>query len=443
MPVLLTGVLMGALDISLVGPAIPAIEKTIHLDGNDISWIFSIYLIFYIFGIPILSKLSDINGRKSIYILSVSVFAIGSLIVAGSTNVTSLLAGRGIQGFGASGIFPVAAATIGDLYPAAKRGRALGLLGGVYGIAFIVGPVLAGTILHFLNWQSIFIINIPIALLLIIFSYRILPGKPQTEITSFNLKGIVILVVVLMAYSIGMNNIIPGQPYYSLNQLTVWPFLLIAFIGLPILIIHEKNQKNPYVHIDIFNSKQLRLTGLISIGLGLFQSSIVFIPKLAVGLFELSPSEASFALLPLVIATAIVPPVSGRLLEVVGSRVIIFTGLLLAVVSLATFSLLSTEIWLFYLAGAGLGCGLAIRASLKFILLNETGHKNRASALGMLIILITVGQLTGAAIIGSIISVYDRIEGFGKAFYIFTFVTILLLVISLFLKKKKVEFDSF
>lgn len=437
---LFAGVLMSALDISIVGPAIPAIENTMQLDGHNISWIFSIYLLFYLFGIPILSKLSDIQGRRSIYILSLILFAIGSGVVSISDDLRILLAGRAIQGFGASGIFPVAAATIADVYPVEKRGRALGMLGAVFGIAFIIGPILAGTILHYSSWNTIFLINLPFAFILIIFAIFVLPGKPQEEKPSFNGKGILMLVTVLFSFSFGLNNLDATRLAESFFSWTVLPFLLLVLIVLPLLIRHERTQKNPFISIELFASKQLRLVGIIAFGLGLFQSSIVFIPKLAVQLFEVSPSKASFMLIPLVLATAIVPPVSGRLLEVIGSRMIIFTGLVIAVVSLVLFSLLSGNIYLFYIASGCLGFGLAIRASLKYALLNETGAKERASALGMLMILIAVGELTGAALIGVIITGSKSIAaGFGYAFLLLTFLTAILVVLSLFLKKRKKE----
>ncbi len=440
MILLFVGVLMSALDISVVGPSIPAIEKTMHLDGHNISWIFSIYLLFYLFGIPILSKLSDIQGRRLIYILSLIIFAFGSCVVSISDDLRILLAGRAIQGFGASGIFPVAAATIGDVYPVEKRGRALGTLGAVFGIAFIIGPILAGTILHYSTWNAIFLINLPLAFILIIFAIFLLPGKPRGSKPSFNWKGILMLVMVLSAFSLALNNLDTNLPLKSLFSWKVLPFILLVVIVLPLLIRHEQTQKNPFISVELFHSKQLRLVGIIAFGLGLFQSSIVFIPKLAAQLFGVSPSKASFMLIPLVLATAIISPISGRMLEVIGSRLIIFTGLLTVVVSLILFSFLSKNTYVFYIASACLGLGLSIRASLKYALLNETDPTERASALGMLMVLIAVGELTGAALIGVIISgSKGSAAGFAYAFLLLIFLTATLVILSLFLKNRKIE----
>ncbi|MEI7498891.1 MAG: MFS transporter [Bacteroidota bacterium] len=437
---LFVGVLMSALDISIVGPAIPAIEKSMQIHGGDLSWIFSIYVLFYLFGIPVMTKLSDIHGRRLIYIASVSIFGIGSGLVSISHDITLLLIGRAIQGFGASGIFPIATATIGDVFPIEKRGRALGILGAVFGISFILGPLIAGSLLLYFNWSALFLINLPVAAILIIFAFRLLPGKTPGEKPLIDWAGIIMLVIVLSCFTLGLNNIDVGNVAASLGSWSVLPFLLTVMLLTPLLIIYERTQENSILNIKLFKSPQIRLVGVISFGLGLFQSSVVFLPKLAVELFNVEPSKASFMLLPLVISTAIIPPVSGRLLDKVGSRVIVFSGLIIAVVALILFSMLSKDITLFYIAEVGLGFGLAIRASLKYIVLNESEVKDRAATLGMLIIFISVGQLTGAALIGVIAAGSPNgPSGFGYAFLVLTALTSFLVLLSIFLKRRKDE----
>jgi len=146
---LFTGVLMGALDISIVGPAIPSIESFLRLGPRFSGWIFSIYVLFNLIGISLFARLSDIYGRRNIYISALAVFAVGSLVVSLSQSFNTLLIGRAIQGFGASGIFPVASALVGDIFPPEKRGRILGLIGAVFGLAFLMGPFIAGILLRY------------------------------------------------------------------------------------------------------------------------------------------------------------------------------------------------------------------------------------------------------------------------------------------------------
>ena len=153
--VLFLGVLMGALDIAIVAPALPSIQAFFGVGARVLTWTFTIYVLFNLIGTPLMAKLSDTYGRRSIYTLDVTLFALGSLIVALSpaNMFAMLLVGRAMQGFGAGGIFPVASAVIGDTFPPEKRGGALGLIGAVFGLAFLVGPILGGVILT-VHWLA-------------------------------------------------------------------------------------------------------------------------------------------------------------------------------------------------------------------------------------------------------------------------------------------------
>ncbi len=190
--VLFLGVLMGALDIAIVGPALHSIKTTFGVDDRLLAWIFTIYVLFNLIGTPLMAKLSDIFGRRGVYVADVTLFAIGSLVVALSASFPMLLVGRALQGFGAGGIFPVASAVIGDTFPPEKRGSALGLIGAVFGLAFIIGPILGGVLLM-VGWQWLFIVNIPIALVVIVMSLRLLPATRAAERKPFDWPGMVVL----------------------------------------------------------------------------------------------------------------------------------------------------------------------------------------------------------------------------------------------------------
>ena len=437
---LFVGVLMGALDISIVGPAIPSIEKSIRVIERDLSWIFSIYVLFNLVGIPLMARLSDIHGRRWIYVASVAIFGIGSVVVALSHDITFLLIGRAIQGFGASGIFPVASATIGDVFPIEKRGRALGLIGAVFGVAFILGPFIAGFMLLWFDWHSLFLINLPVAAVLIVMAARLLPGHTGGEKPVIDWGGIVMLAVVLSAFTLGVNFIRIENIPNSLGSWPVLPLMFLVFILTPILVMYERKQKDSILNIRLFRSRQIRLVGFIAFGLGLFQSSIVFLPKMAVDLFHVLPSKASFMLLPLVIATAIGSPLTGRLLDKTGSRIIVVSGLGIATVALFYLSLVSGNFTLFYAAEAGLGLGLTMRSSLNYIMLNEVSAKERASVQGMVIIFVSTGQLTGAALVGAITTVSPGEKvSFGPAFLVMAALSALLLVLAFFLKRRREE----
>jgi EmrB/QacA subfamily drug resistance transporter len=440
---LFVGVLMGALDISIVGPAIPSISESMKLAPRDLSWIFTIYVLFNLIGISLMARLSDISGRRLIYVISIAIFGIGSVVVASSHNLTLLLIGRAIQGFGSSGIFPVATATIGDIYPVEKRGRALGLIGAVFGIAFLAGPFIAGIILMYFHWNELFLINIPIALVLMIFAWRLLPSAAKKEKIQIDWEGIIMLAAILTALTLGLNNLDTSRFQDSIGSWSVLPFFLITAILTPLLVMMEATQKHPVLNIGLFRSRQIRLVGFIALGLGIFQSSIIFLPQLAISLFQVTPSTASFMLVPVVLATVLASPLSGRLVDRIGSKIVIVSGLLIVTASLVLMGFVIPGKTAFYAAEALLGFGLAIRASLNYIMLNEVSAQERASTQGVLIIFISVGQLIGATLTGSVAAAgTDRIEGFSMAFVIMAILAAILLVTSFFLKGRRKELQS-
>jgi MFS family permease len=438
-------VLIGALDISIVGPAIPAIENSIKVDRQLMSWIFSIYVLANLVGISLMAKLSDRYGRRYIYIIALTIFSIGSLVVAISHNFKLLLTGRVIQGFGASGIFPVASAVVGDIFPPEKRGRALGLIGSVFGIAFILGPIIAGVVLKYFVWNDLFYINLPIAMVLIYLSNKMLPSKPVDNVSSNDWKGIIILGAFLSTFAYGINRINANAFIESLLSVRVLPFLLFSLFAFVILIYFEKGTSSPVFNPRLFLARQIRLTGIIAIGTGIFQASFVFLPSMAIASFNVSAASASFILLPVVIATAVGSPVSGRLLDKYGSRILIIAGLVLAAVGFIFLSILSDTKLFFYTGGVFLGFGFAVLSgsALRYIMLNEVPVSERASTQGVITIFVSIGQMTGAAIIGTIVA-SNRIalNGYKQVFLFIAVFAFLLAATGVFLKSRKLELQS-
>jgi len=442
---LFTGVLMGALDISIVGPAIPAIEQTIKIDHRSLSWIFSIYVLFNLVGVTFLAKLSDLFGRRNIYIISVAIFALGSAIVSLSDDITVLLIGRAVQGFGASGIFPVASAVIGDIYPPEKRGQTLGMIGAVFGIAFIIGPVIAGLLLLWFKWNALFLINLPIAAVVIFYSWRLLPSKKSEMKPHFDWTGMVFIAILLSSFAYGINNIEASEGLMGILSIDVFPFLLLTLITLPLFIFFEKRSPSPVVKIELFDVKQIRIVGLVAFGTGIIQSVTIFVPEMAVTVFGVSTSQASFMLIPFVLAIAIGSPVAGRLIDKIGSRFIVMAGLFLAATGLLIFYFNSASRVNFYTAGIFMGLGSAMLqgSALRYIMLNEVKSSDRALGQGIITLFSSTGQMTGATLIGIIVaSMSTRIEGYSQSFLIIAVIALSVMLMSFRLKSRSEELAS-
>jgi MFS family permease len=401
--ILLVGVLMGALDLAIIGPALPAIQADFGIDARSMAWIFSVYVLFQLVGTPLMAKLSDLYGRRSIYVLNLALFGLGSLILVMAPSFGILLVGRAIQGLGAGGIFPVASAVIGDTFPPEKRGQTLGLLGAVFGIAFLLGPILGGILLRF-SWHWLFLINLPIVLVLIWQALRLLPGSGAAERKPFDATGALLLSVVLGSVAIVLTELDSSNVVASLVSLPVAPFAVLSVVLAPVFWRVERKAVDPIVPPRLLDSLQMRLTGAIAIGTGTLEAGTAFFPALAVAALGVTDYNASLLMLPSVLATTIGAPLVGRLLNALGSRLIVQTGLACVAIGALMYALADLTITLFIVGGiiGGLGFSALLGAPLRYIVLNESSPADRGSAQGLLTVFLSVGQLSGAAIIGGV-----------------------------------------
>lgn len=416
--VLFVGVLMAALDIAIVGPALPAIQRAFDVSEKILAWVFSLYVLGNLVGTPIIAGLSDRIGRRFMYVLSISGFALGSLLVALAPGFAWLLVGRLVQGFSAGGIFPVASAVIGDTFPAEQRGSALGLIGAVFGLAFLIGPILGGVLL-LLGWQWLFLINLPIAAILIALSMRLLPAAGSAVEAPFDWGGTLVLGALLAALAYGLAELEPRRLQAGQATPLALAALAAAMALIPVFVWIERRVVAPVLRPALFRSRQVWLTAALAIGAGIAEASIVFVPALLIAAHGVSSSTASFMLLPVVLAMAVGSPVSGKLLDRLGSRLVVTGGALLTSLGLLILGFFPASLPLFYVASVVMGLGLAVLlgAALRYILLNETSAHERASAQGLLTVTMGIGQLLGAVVVGVIAaSGANTIAGYGQAF---------------------------
>lgn len=439
--ILLLGTLMAALDLAIIGPALPAIQADFGIDSRALAWIFNIYVLFQIVGTPLMAKLSDRYGRRAIYVLNLAVFGVGSVMVVVAPGFGALLAGRAVQGFGASGIFPVASAIIGDTFPPEKRGPTLGLLGAVFGIAFLLGPILGGVLLRF-SWHWLFLINIPIILYLIVQALRLVPATREPLSQPFDAAGAIVLSLLLGGVTVALTNLDGSDVAASLGTPAVAPFALLAVILAPVFWWVERRAADPVISPQLFGSRQMRLVSAIAIGAGSLEAGSAFFPALAVSALGVTDYNASLLLLPSVLATTIGAPLMGRALNAVGSRLVVQAGLAAISAGALVYALADLDVTLFIIGGVigGFGFAAILGAPLRFIVLNEATPAQRGAAQGLLTLFLAVGQLGGAALIGAVAASRGGGEaGYQAAFLILGVLTALLVVLGFGLKSRPVE----
>ena len=429
---------MGALDIAVTGPAIPAIKESFGITVRDTSWIFNIYLIAHLVAVPFMAKLSDTYGRRNIYIIDVALFAIGSLIIVLSGNFEVFLLGRAIQGFGAGGIFPVASAVIGDVLPKERQGSALGLIGAVFGAAFILGPIIGGILLLF-NWHLIFAINIPIAFVIIYFSFKLLPTVVVVKKSKFDYLGLVLLSVILLSLSYTFNTLDFKNAVTSLTQNYNFILIIIAVILIPILVLIEKKADNPIIQPKLFTSKELIYTYSIAFGAGFVESCAMYFPLFSKYNFGLTDSSASFMLIPMVLSMLIGAPLAGKLIDKKGARLALGFGSILLTTGLLTFIAFGSSYFGFYAGGILIGIGLAslLGAPLRYIINSECDITYRASGQGIVTISTSSGHILSTAILAALLNGSDfSVANFQISYSVLMIAAICIFILTLMLKKK-------
>lgn len=432
--VLFAGVLMGALDIAIVGPALPALQSEFGLSETDLGLVFGSYVLANLLGAPIMAKLSDRSGRRAIYLLDIALFALGSTIVAAAPSFAVLLAGRAVQGLGAGGILPVASAVIGDTFPPERRGGALGLVGAVFGLAFLVGPVLGGLILAHAGWRWLFVVNLPIASAVALAAWRRLPAYRPSTRRPFDLAGTAVLIVWLAALS----QLIAAAAAMTERAREAgsaaapadgpnagWPpeaVVLLAGLVIvlpPVFVAVERRAPDPVVRLSLFARRPIRIALLLALVVGMAESAVVFVPTLLVEAFGVTHARASFMLLPIVAAMAVGAPAGGRALDRVGARPVVLSGCALLAIGMTSVALVGQSVARFYAAGVVVGMGLSVLlgAPLRYIVLGEAEAPDRAAAQGALSLSTNIGLLLGATLVGALAA----LRGGGVNGYTFAF----------------------
>ena len=433
----LIGVFMGSLDTGIIGPVLPSIEQNFNLTSRVSSWIFTLFVIFFMIGSPIMAKFSDFYGRKKIFILDVILFGIGSCLIAFSINIESIFLGRIIQGFGCGGLFPVAGAFVGDAFPLEERGKALGILGSVFGISAIGGPLVGAALIPF-GWNWCFTINIPISIFLVIFAYKVLPDSQDTEKLKIDYIGIIVLSLLAIFLSYGLNQIDSSNFIKSLLSLNVAPFLVLFIILIPIFVEIEKRADESIVPIHMLKNKEIRIACIETLCYGIIYSSAIFIPSLVILSMGLNDQYASLMLIPILGANAVAAPILGKFLDSAGSRKLMSIGTLILAIGLIAIAVYPNNMILFLIAGCLVGVGMVtiIGAPLRYIVLSEAKPHERGAGQAIVNMLSSAGQLIGGALIGGIIASFSGILGYTISLMLAAVVAIVAFLFTLKLKSR-------
>jgi EmrB/QacA subfamily drug resistance transporter len=319
------GVLMFAIDGTVVILALPAITADLHSNLVSMIWVLMAYIFASTALLLAFGRVADIYGRVRLYNLGFAVFTIGSLFAGLSRSDLQLIAARVVQGAGGALMIVNALAILTEVFPPWQRGTALGFNAMTFGAGAILGPILGGVILAVASWPWVFLINLPIGIVGTFLSYRLLRPLPRRRGERLDLVGTASFSVSLLALLLGLTEAI------SLG-FTAPPILALfgVFVaGLAFFIWWERRASCPALDLRLFRSRVFDF----SVSAALLQALAIFAVQLLVVLYfqvvrGYSPLSAALLLLPLPVALALISAVSGRLSDRIGARIPATAGLL-------------------------------------------------------------------------------------------------------------------
>ena len=407
--VYLLGIFMGALDTGIVTPARTVIQESLNVGDKAGIWMITVYTLSYAASIPVMGKLADRMGRRTIYLLSIFLFGGGSLFCGlshGMNSFTALLIARAVQAVGGGGIMPVATAEFGTTFPEEKRGMALGMVGGVYGVANIFGASVGSAVMDFFgtgHWEFIFFVNVPIAVFILAAGFFCLPNTKEKSRDPIDGTGICVLVIMVLCIMYGLKNIDFFNFRETLQSTDVYPYLLIFLALLPIFVWIERRAVDPVMNLHYFSNPRILITLGVSIITGIVLMGVIFVPQLCENAMEVPSGKGGYFVIILGVFAGVGAPFSGRLTDRFGPRAVLGAGLIASILGSLTviFSTTVDPGWPNVIAALmfiGLGIGFTMGAPLNYMMLWETDEREANSALATLSLVRSLGTVIAPAV---------------------------------------------
>ncbi|MGI9060370.1 MAG: MDR family MFS transporter [Ktedonobacteraceae bacterium] len=402
--------LLASLDQTIVGTAMPRIIT--DLQGFDrYTWVTTAYLLTSTVMIPIYGKLSDLFGRKPIFLIGVVIFLLGSAASGASQTMNQLIIFRAFQGIGAAALLPIAIAVIGDLFTPRERGKWQGLTGAVFGLSSILGPTAGGYITDHATWRWVFYVNLPIgiiALLVLIFLMPTLRSK-NTGKVRIDYLGALLLIAGTVPLMLGFT--LAGSTYDWLS----WQIISLfggAIVFVALFVIYEarleRRNEQPIIDPSLFKNRIFSVSVIITMitSMGMF-GSILFLPLYAQGVLGISATNSGLLLTPLMMGLIFSSVISGLLVSRFGKyKWIAFVGMAITIggsLLLQRLGVNSTNTDMI-IAMIVLGLGLGFSMSLYTVIVQNALPTKIGQATSGLTFFRSIGSTVAVAAMGSLLT---------------------------------------
>lgn len=391
---------MASMESTVIATAMPTIVA--QLGGiESYSWVFAIYMLTSTTAGPIFGKLSDIYGRRPVYMAAIALFSLGSLLCGVAPSMGTLIAARAVQGIGAGGLMPLAFIIVGDIFTLEQRAKVQGLFSGVWGVSSVMGPLLGGFLVDSVSWHWVFLVNLPAAAVAAALVWTAWSGveKPAGARPAIDYAGAGLLTLGVVALLLGLNDI---------SSPLSWGLLALAAASLSALVWVERRAEAPILPLGLFGDRMFAVAcahGALA-GLVLF-GGMSFIPLFVQGSYGVSATEAGTTLTPMLMGWVLTSIVASRLLLRVSYRTLAIVGMLifLAGAALLAFGAVAGGRPVLMVALAMLGSGMGASIPSFLIAVQSSVEKRTLGAATATVQFSRqIGGTLGVAVLGAVLS---------------------------------------
>jgi EmrB/QacA subfamily drug resistance transporter len=408
---LMTGLLLAALDQTIVSTALKTIVIDLH-GLKEYTWVVTAYLLTSTASTPLYGKISDLYGRRPVFQFAIVTFLVGSFLAGASQNMTQLIATRALQGLGAGGLMALTFVIIGDIVPPRERGRYQGYFGAVWGLSSVAGPLLGGffsdhhKILGITGWRWIFYINLPFGILALVITSAVLHIPKIKREHSIDYLGALLLILGVTSLLLA---IAVYGPEYGWSDSRTIIYLLVGLALSVSFIFWEEKAKEPILPMRLFKNHTFTLTSALGavIGAGMF-GAIIMLPLYMQIVKGNSATSAGLKLIPLMLGIVSMSIFSGRRITTTGKYKIyplLGTAVMTVGILLMTLLTRTTPYWQLSIFAITVGAGLGLSMQTIVIALqNAVDYSDMGVATSSNTFFRSLGSVFGSAIFGAVLN---------------------------------------
>lgn len=402
------GFFMQALDTTIVNTAIPAMAVQLNENPLQMHGVIVAYVLSVAACIPLSGWLADRFGIRNIYLSSMVIFSLASLGCGLSQNLEQLLFFRVIQGIGGALLMPVGRLALLKLIPRSQFLSAMSLMSLAGLIGPLMGPTLGGWLVEVTTWHWIFLINIPMGILGMIMTFKVMPNQKEPTVKTFDLSGFVLLMIAMVGLSLGIENIAASQ-YSGLVSVVL---LIAGAIATITYAYHAHTHQNALFHGRLFRYKIFSIGVLGNFFARLGSNAIPFIlPLMLQVAFGFEPFITGLMMIPMVLGSLFSKPMIRPLIQRVGYRRFLLTNTILVGLCIASFSLMTvaTPLWLKVLHLFIFGTLNSLQfVGMNTLTLKDLPQHDASSGNSFLSMIMMLSMSIGVALAGTLINLYGQ-----------------------------------